>query len=128
MRRLPVLRSKELLRTSPCINCTFLLFSENIIEMSKIYVPRMIDSQDPELDEKMASLLEKQAEGFVIAITSDNQEATEYKIIAIEAGKKTWKPHTINTGGGKRHTKRMHRKRTNRKRTNRKRTNCKQRK
>ena len=96
--------------------------------MSNIYVPRMIDSQDPELDEKMASLLKTQAEGFVLTITSDNQEATEYKIIAIEGGKKTWKPHTMNTDGGKRHTKRMHRKRTNRKRTNRKRTNRKQRK
>jgi hypothetical protein len=84
------------------------------------YVPRMIDSQDPKLDEKMKNLLETQAEGFVVAITSDNQEATEYKIIAIEAGQKTWKPHTMSIDGGKRHTKRMHRKRTNRKRINRK--------
>ena len=97
--------------------------------MSKMYVPRMIDSKDPKLDEKMESLLQTQAEGFVLAITSDNQEDTEYKIIAIEPGKKIWKPHTINTDGGKRHTKRMHRKRTNRKRTNhKKRTIRKQRK
>jgi len=96
--------------------------------MSNVYVPRMIDSQDPELDKKMARLLDTEAEGFVLTITSDNQEATEYKIIAKEAGKKIWKSYTMPIDGGKRHTKRMHRKRTNRKRINRKRTNRKQRK
>jgi hypothetical protein len=96
-----------------------LLFSERVIEMSRqsdiSYVPRQLDKHDPTTEMKLAELLKTQKNDFVIALTEDNQEGTEYLIIKTIDGLKQWVVHTPSVVGGKRYRKRTNRKRIHRK-------------
>ena len=79
------------------------------------YVPRQLDKHDPTTKMKLDELLKTQKDDFVIALTEDNQEGTEYLIIKTIDGLKQWVVHTPSAVGGKRYRKRTNRKRIHRK-------------
>ena len=93
MLRLPVHLCKTLLRIF-YKNLHFYYFFENIIEMSQSYVPKQLDKNNPATEMKLVELLKTQNDGFVIALTEDNQEGTSYLMIVTIDGRKQWVAQT----------------------------------